>query len=218
MRLPSFDRLDGRYLPESLDRGCAAYDEYVLRLLAAPGKRGRAVALVGRRDDVGGPVRAPFEPAHRAIEQIPPALKAGQVELGDQVVLVEHEPGAFALEPEREEEEQVRWIAGVHDIYRPDPSREPVRVPERRTVFPEVSHRAADGGRQRVPVNLYAVQLDLGFGVPLGPLRADDVYFPARVPERGALLPHPPVKRHRKIFHEDECFASQFVTYPSFAR
>jgi hypothetical protein len=176
---------------------------------AAAAQRGGAVAFVCRDDDVGGLVRAPLQPAHQPVEEVLPTAEPGQVQLGYQVVLVEYEPGSMSLEPLAEQEEQVWRIAGVHHVDPADLAGQPVGPPQRRAVLAQVADRAADRRAQRVPVDLNAVDLDLGLGVPPCPLWTDDVHLPAGVPQRGALLPHAAVERHRQVLDEDERLTSQ---------
>ncbi len=193
-----------RYRPEPVGVRRAAHHEDVLGPPTAAAQRDVPVALVRGEHDVRGPVGPPFQRAHGAVEQVLAAVEPGEVQLGHQVVLVEDEPRAAPLQPQRRQEQQVGRVAGVDDVDRADPAGQPGGVPQRRSVLPQVAGRPSGGGAQRVAVDPHPVDHRFRLGVPLLSLRADDVHLPARVAQRRALLPHPPVERHREVLHQDQ--------------
>ncbi len=204
MRLAALQLRLGRYRLEPVGVGCAAHHEDVLWPPAATAQRDVPVALVRGEHDVRGPVGQPFQRAHGAVEQILAAVETGEVQLGHQVVLVEYEPRPAPLQPQCRQEQQVGRVAGVDHVDRADLAGQPDRVPQRRSVLPQVAGRSSGGRAQRVAVDAHPVDLRLRLRVPLAPPGTDDVHLPARVAQRRALLPHPPVERHGQVLHQDQ--------------
>ena len=100
----------------------------------------------------------------------PARAEARAEQLGHQVVVVEHEARAAQLQRQRDEEQQVGRVAGLHDVERPlavEPPGEPQRVPERRAVLAQVAGGPARRGLQRVAVDLDALDQGVGLGVAL---------------------------------------------------
>ena len=81
--------------------------------------RDAAVALVRRDDVVGQPERAPSRAAPWPHSSGPPRAEARAEQLGHEVVVVEHEARAAQLQRQRDEEQQVGRVAGLHDVERP---------------------------------------------------------------------------------------------------
>ena len=192
---------------EPLEVGCAADDEDVLRTFAAALERDRAIRLVRRDHDVGERERPPLGGERQPVEEVSTAVEAGLVQLGNEVVVIEDERGPAALEHAHGGQQQIRRVARLHDLERLAPGeaqRESARLPERGSVLAGIPGRAAGCGLQRVAVDLDAVpQLDR-LAVALASLRADHAHLETGAGERRALLPHPPVERHRQVLDEDQ--------------
>ena len=205
MRLAAL-QLQARAAPVGTGRSAGALRTTKTSSGRLPPRRDRdvPVALVRGEHDVRGPVGPPLQRAHGAVEQVLAAVEPGEVQLGYQVVLVEDEPRAAPLQPQCRQEQQVGRVAGVDHVDRADLAGQPDRVPQRRSVLPQIAGRPSGGRAQRVAVDPHPVDLRLRLRVPLLPPGTDDVHLPARVAQRRALLPHPPVERHRQVLHQDQ--------------
>jgi hypothetical protein len=116
MRLALLQARIRRHLMEPFDLRGAAHHEDPVGRHSAPPLGHRAVALVRGDDPVGSTEGGSLRPPHRPVEQVLTAPEPGLVQLGHQVVLVEQETGAAALERHGDQEEQVRRVAGVYDV------------------------------------------------------------------------------------------------------
>ena len=84
-----------------------------------------------------------------------------------------------------------------------DPQREPHFLPKRDAIFTQITERAFAIGRQRVPVNVDAVDLLIPGVKPL-PNRADHANVCAGTLQRETFMPTTAVKRYRKVLNQDE--------------
>ena len=130
----------------------------------------------------------------------------GFVEFGIDVVVIEHELLAEQLVEAADEENRVRRIAGVDDV-EAAPEQHLQRQPElhdqRHAVFERVAQRAVGLARQRMPMDVDAVDRLETLLVP-GRLGADDGHRVTRRGERARLLPDTPVERAWQVLHDDE--------------
>jgi hypothetical protein len=94
------------------------------------------------------------------------------------------------------------------DDVEPSAAREaegnPPRAPERRPVLAGVASRPGAGSRQGIAVDLDPFAALEGLRVALLPLRTDHRHVPARLGQRSALLPDPPIERNRQVLDEDQ--------------
>src|SRR6266540_2262063 len=156
---------------------------------------------------VGEAEREPLEQQREPVEEIPATPEAREVELRHEVVVVEDEARALALQRQRREQEQIRRIARVHDVeelLRCELAHEPSCSPEGRPVLAHVPAWASSGGGERIAVDLHTVLELEGVAVMLLPLRADDGYLEAGPPERNAFLPNTTVEWNRQVLHEEQ--------------
>ncbi len=165
------------------------------------------LAVQGVRDDdmVRGRVRRAFEELQPACQGRVGVLEAGFVDLGTQVVLVEHEAHAERTEEQGERPEGVGRVARLDDVeavphvdLRRQPEGDDPAVGE----LPEEADDAVGGGRGPVAVDADAVE-DLEPRV-FGAARTDDRHAVARVAERLGLQPHASIERHRQVLHDDQ--------------
>ena len=135
-------------------------------------------------------------------------------------MVVENEPGTAGAQDQSDEEQQIRRIACVHDVDRAlatDLYREPQRMPQRHSVFPQIAHRPASRRPQRISQDADAFDHRFGFAILLGTGWADDSDPVTRVDQCATLLPDPAVERHREVLHEDQYVAIQLLTTSSIA-
>ena len=133
--MPCLQLVLRRHLVETLHLRRAADHEDLARVHVAALERHLPVALVGGDHHVRGAEGGPLQPARRRGTASPRRGEPRQEQLRHQVVLVEDELRAAALEPARHQEQQVRRVAGVHHVDRPDPAGQPeaCATPRRRT-------------------------------------------------------------------------------------
>jgi hypothetical protein len=183
------------------------HDEHVRRRHPAALHRDVPVARVGGdRDD--GPAEG------QALQQVrePDDRAARRVALGDQqlrrhVVVVEHEPGPQQQHQwQRDEEEQVRRVAGLDDADAPgqrDPPREQRLGGERDGVLHQVPGEPGGLEPRPVAVDVDTVD-DLVAHRVLRGAGADHRDVVAGVAQRAGLLPHAPVERHGQVLDQDQ--------------
>ena|SRR5213594_2838386 len=93
-----FDRTVRLERPEPLEIRAVPDDEDVLGTLAPASERHGAIRLVCRDDDVREAEHEPLEPECKAEEEILAATEPREIQLRNEIVMVEDEPRARALE------------------------------------------------------------------------------------------------------------------------
>ena len=177
-----------------------------------------AIGLVRRDDDVGNAEAGPLEYKEGAIDGVPAAAEAREIELWRKVVVVEDEAGAAPLQRPHHREEEIRWVRGVDNVERPlivQPERKPARVPARRCVFAEISKGSALRCSKVVAVDVDALESNEDVTVTVVAARADHGDVVSSPPKRETLLPDSPVRRNGEILHKHE--HPRRVAAPAFA-
>ncbi len=189
--------------------GAAAHDRRVLAGDLPPGQGDPAVRLVGGDDLLGGAVGQLLE-QQQAPELEAPAERrgppeAGEVQLGVEVVLVEHEPDTARPPEQAQRPVGVRGVAGLDRLGRTDPADgegEDERPHPAVGELVDVGRQRPRFGSGRVPQDADALQ-----GLPgevARTLRADDGHGIPCVSQRKALQPHPAVQGDRKVLDDDQ--------------
>ena len=203
---------------QSLRIRTRAYDRDVGRRLAAAVNSNALVGAVSRDHLVRGAVSSAFQGPQRLVGQFRTVGKTRLVQLGTQVVVVEHEPGPVNdAERLSDRPEYIGRIASLDDREPPGSScleRQPGRRGERVPVLHDETELAAAGRIGPVLVELHRVD-QLISRVPFA-LGAHDGDLIAVRDEGLALEPHPSVEGHRKVLDDDEDAAHQPI--PSWLR
>ena len=114
------------------------------------------------------------------------------------------------LQDKRDQEEQVRRVAYVHDVERPPPVEiegQPLHLPERRRVLPDVGANAAGCEAKRKSMDANTLELNVGLEVAALPLQAADIDIVSRACKRSSLASDAAIERYREVLdeHEDAC-------------
>ena len=129
--------------------------------LAAPRHGDVPVGVVGGDHVVRGPVRPALQGPQHPVGQLRAVGETGLVELGTQVMMVEHEPGAVeGAKGQRDRPEDVRRVAGLHHREPAGPpglERQPGRGEEGVGVLRDEAELAAAGRVGPVLVQLHRV-------------------------------------------------------------
>ena len=73
-------------------------------------------------------------------------------------MLIEHDARPAQLEWQRDQEQEIGWIAEMDGVDATDAGGEPQRMPERRRILLEIAGGPPGGRAQRVAVDLDAVE------------------------------------------------------------
>lgn len=182
------------------------HDERVVRMHAAAPRGDPPIRLVRRDRDVGERERKALEGKCGAIAA-PPAAEPRLEQLGNEVVVVEHEPRPAGSEQLEGREEQVGRIAHLDDVEWPpkaetrpeeaDPER---RLPE----LADVRERAAARGLEGKAADLDSVEHGVRLEITVDSLGTDHNDRPARVPECLRLHPDSPVGGDGEVLDGDQ--------------
>ena len=154
-----FQRRIRRHLLHAREIRAGTHHEHIVRVHAAARQRDVAIRLVGGDHHVGGPESHALQRQQQFLAEAAPA-ELGFVELGIDVVVIEHELLAEQLVETADEENRVRRIAGVDDVEaaaEQDLQRQPELHDQRHAVLERITQRAVGLARQRMPVNVDAV-------------------------------------------------------------
>jgi hypothetical protein len=191
----------GLHTLESAGQRSAAYHRDSVGRNAPAFHRHAPIRFVGGNHSVGGAVGLLLQPQQAFVEQVAP-IETRLVQLGAQIVLVEHELDALAFVPAPNKPEGVGRVAGLNHIeaaLAPDAPRQSPSLQPAVAELVEEAHHAFGGRWHRVAVQMYAVKLHV-FRLVFG-TRRDDRHFVARFGQRERLLPHAPVHWHGQILH-----------------
>ncbi len=148
---PFLERRIGRHHLHAREIGTRAHHEDVLGIHSAARERDAAVGLVGGDHHVGGLERQAFQPRQQPASEAT-FTELGFVELGVDVVVIEHELLAEQFVETADQENGVRRIAGMDDVEaatEEDLQRQPEFHEQRHAVFECVAQRAIRLTRQR---------------------------------------------------------------------
>jgi hypothetical protein len=199
------DRAHGR---EALATRTAAHHDHARGVHAAAADRDLAVGFVGRDHQVRAAELRPFERPQQAMRKRSRlrVAEARDVQLGAQVVVIEHVALAEQPEWKRDRPEGVGRIGGVNDV-EPAPAqhhqREPRRLEPAVEKFPDIGEESAGGGRRGIAPDRDAVDLFVA-GVVRISHRADRGHLEAAPLQGGELHPHATIEGQRQILREVE--------------
>ena len=162
--------------------GAVPHDEDVLGCPAAL-DRHLAERLVRGEDDVGEREAEPLGAREHVAESRPTTL--GRIELGAEVVMVEHRGAASPAQCDRRQQQHIRRVARVDDVERTplgDTPNARVHPQQRLAVLPHVAGRAAGALGEGEAMDRHTVELDVALGVAVAPARADRRHLPAGGP------------------------------------
>jgi len=141
------------------------------------------------------------------------AMEAPGNDLGEEIVMIEHDFGAEQPVEKANREEDIGGIAELNDVEAPGSPyapRQPGDGDPRGGIFPDEACRAVISKAERETVHRHTFHilrfpesrrsLPLGFSLPC---RADDDGLPAGIAECCRLIPHPDVLRYGRILHHN---------------